>query len=162
MNLAEKLDINHVDRTYDTALVRSILSNNELIERSGSNDLSIYDPENQPDIIYLLPKSGETVIGVIIIHAFNNQICCQIHVNYLPKYWGMGLTEYSNLAVSWIFSNTDFTKVIAFAPDAYPEVFKHCEKCGLKKEGYLINSVMSKGKLDNQSIMSIEKCHQQP
>lgn len=163
MNLAKaiQLDKNLVERTRDTELVRSILSHPELFKRSNLANLDQLDPENQTDIIYLLVKNNNDIVGLSIVHTFNNSICCQIHVNYFPEYWGNGLADYSNLTLDWIFDNTDYQKVVAFAPDYYPQVKKHCEACGLKLEGYLLNSVLSDGKLDNQSIMSIEKCQQQ-
>ena len=146
-----------IERTYDTSLVRSILSNETLRERGGKYvPLESYDPENQKELIYLLAKEDE-VLGVILYHVFNHPICYQIHVNYLPQFWGSGLIKYTNEAIDWIFTNTNCLKVIALIPDSYPEVLKHAEKAGLQLEGYLRHSTMVNNQLDNQVLMSIDK-----
>ena len=150
-----------IERTFDTKLVRSIIGNAELFKRSGCIEsginLQFYDPANQPELIYLTPIRKGVVIGVTVFHAFNNVFCYQAHINYLPKYWGTWLVGYTKEAIDYMFSNTICTKIVAFVPDYYPEVLKHTTRVGFKVEGYLTNSTISNGKLDNQTLISIEK-----
>lgn len=147
-----------IKRTYDTELVRSILNNEELRERGGKYvPVEAYDPENQKELIYLAIENKDEVIGITMFHIFNHPICYQIHVNYLPEYWGTGLVQYTIDSIKWIFENTECKKVVAIIPDSYPEVTKHAEKVGLEAEGYLRNSIMVNDKLDNQVIMGISK-----
>lgn len=147
-----------IERTFDTDLVRSIMSNAELLKRSGGSDVSIYDPENQPDFFYLTPMRDGVVIGVALFYNLNNAFCYQAHVNYLPDYWGTWLVGYTKEALKYMFNNTQCMKVMAFVPDYYPEVLKHTLRAGFTIEGYLRNSTISNGLLDNQSLVSIEKC----
>ena len=150
-----------IERTFDTALVRSIIGNTELFKRSGCTEskvnLKFYDPENQPELIYLTPIRKGVVIGVTVFHVFNNSFCYQGHINYLPEYWGTWLVGYTKEAINFMFNNTECTKIIAFAPDYYPEVLRHTLRVGFTVEGYLKNSTLSNGKLDNQTLISIEK-----
>ena len=122
-NQAPQADFNYVERTFDTDLVRSILSDPELKKRGGDYvDIEAYDPANQPDLIYLTPKHNDTVLGVIVLHVLSHPICLQGHVNYLPKFWGMGLANYTKHAIQWVWDNTECSKIVAVAPDNYPEV----------------------------------------
>jgi len=157
MNLAEKLDEIKIERTYDSDLVRFVLSDEELLFRSGADDLNVFDPENQEGIIYLSVYLGDEIIGVNVFHPFNNFVCAQGHVNYLPKFWGSGLEEYTKESISWIFNNTDYQKIVCFAPEYYPEVEKHAALCGLKVDCTLNKSSIFKGNLMDQKLMSINK-----
>lgn len=146
-----------IERTFDTELVRSILGEEKLFKRTGICELESFDPKNQPELIYLIPKRKGVIIGVTVFHMFNNNFCYQGHVNYLPEFWGSWLVGYTKEAVKFMFDNTDCTKVVAFAPDYYPEVLQHTLRVGFKVEGYLKNSTLSNGVLDNQTLISIEK-----
>jgi len=146
-----------VERTYDTKLVRSILANKRLNMRILHVPVEAFDPENQEYIYYLVCKRGETAIGIVLFHAFDNLACCQGHVNYLPEYWGKDLHEYTRQAIKWMFENTDFIKIVALIPDYYAVVLKHAIAAGMKKEGYLTNAVISNGKVDNMTLVGIEK-----
>lgn len=158
--LAEQLATETIERTYDTELVRSILSDKELLKRAGALPVEAYDPENQHDIIYLLPKADGYPVGVIVLHYFSSPVCFQIHVNYRPELWGSGLTKYSKMALDWVWDNTEAIKVVAFAPDQYPEVKKHAERCGMASEGYLKGSTLHEGNKVNQHIMGVSKWEQ--
>jgi len=146
-----------VERTYDTALVRSILSNKRLKMRISDAPIEAFDPASQENLYYLVCKRGETAIGIVVFHAFNSLACCQGHVNYLPEYWGEDLHKYTTKAIEWIFENTDFIKIVALVPDYYAIVLKHALAAGMKKEGYLTNAVISNGKPDNMTLLGIEK-----
>ena len=159
--LAEQHKIEHIERTYDTGLVRSILSEPELLKRAGGLPVDIYDPANQSDIIYLLPQIEHDPVGVTVLHYFSSPICLQIHVNYKSDMWGKNLNRFSDMALDWVWNNTDAVKVVAFAPDCYPEVKAHAEKSGMKSEGYLKNATRYDGELINQHIMGVSRCRQQ-
>ena len=146
-----------VERTYDTKLVRSILANKRLKMRILDAPIEAFDPASQENLYYLVCKRGETAIGIVVFHAFNSLACCQGHVNYLPKYWGEDLHEYTKQAIKWMFENTDFIKIVALIPDYYAVVLKHALAAGMKKEGYLTNAVISNGKVDNMTLVGIEK-----
>ena len=150
-----------IERTFDTELVRSIIGDKELFRRTGDESINWYDPENQDDNYYLSVIRDNDVIGIILFHVTISPFCYQGHVNYLPKYWGSGLAEYTKEAIQWMFDNTNCIKVVAYAPDYYPEVLKHAIKSGLKIQGYLTNSTMIDGKLDSQTILGVEKWEQQ-
>lgn len=143
-----------IERTFDTALVRSILGDDELHKRGGKYiPIDSYDPENQKHLIYLSIKRDEEVIGIILYHVFNHPICYQAHVNYLPKHWGTGLVEYTIESTKWMHENTDCKKIVALIPECYPEVIKHAKKAGLKIEGNIRDSIMVNEKLENQVLM---------
>lgn len=157
MNLAEKLDEVLIERTYDTSMVRFILSEEELLKRSCANSIDVFDPEIQENIIYLLVYVNNMIIGVNVFHMFNNDVCAQGHVNYLPNFWGTGLEKYTKLSIDWIFDNTDYKKIVCFAPEYYPEVEKHASLSGLEVQCTLKNSSSKNGKLFDQKLMAIDK-----
>ena len=148
----------HVERTYDTALVRSVFSSRRIKLRITGAKVEDFDPENQEGLYYLSCIRDGVVIGIVLFHPFNSFDCCQGHVNYLQEYWGEDLHEYTKKAISWIFENTDFIKIVALIPDFYPVVLKHALASGMRKEGYLENSVISNGKVDNMTLLGIDKC----
>ncbi len=149
---------NVVERTFDDYIVREIIGNKELHKRAGSYiPVEAYKPSEQKDIYYLIAYSENEAIGVIIFHVFNSPICYQGHVNYLPDKWGTGLESYTKKAIDWMFTNTECKKIVALSPDSYPEVLKHSIKSGLMVEGYLKKSTMVNGKIENQTILGIEK-----
>lgn len=145
-----------IERTFDTELVRSILSNSRLKLRIGA-PVEAFDPSSQKDIYYLSCVNGNDVLGLVVFHPFNTIDCCQGHVNYLPKYWGSALHEYTKLAIKWLFDNTHFIKIVALIPDYYPLVLKHALASGMQKEGYLQNSVISNGKPDNMTLLGVDR-----
>ena len=149
--------VDHVERTYNTDLVRSILSNKRLSMRITDIPIEAFDPANQENLYYLVCKREQTAIGLVVFHTFNSSACCQGHVNYLPEYWGEDLHEYTKQAIQWMFDNTDFIKIVALIPDYYPVVLKHALAAGMRKEGYLTNSVISNGKVDNMTLVGIDK-----
>jgi hypothetical protein len=146
-----------VERTFDTALVHSIISNPKLRAASYGTPVEAFDPNSQPEIYYLACYRGEAVIGLVIFHPFNSLACCQGHICYLPEYWGTPLFCITALAIRWIFDKTQFIKIVALIPDRYPLVLKHALHAGMKKEGYLVNSVISDGKPDNMTLLGINK-----
>lgn len=146
-----------VERTFDTALVRSVISNPKLRAASYGAQVEAFDPKTQPEIYYLACYRGEDVIGLVIFHTFNSLDSCQGHICYLPEYWGTHLFHITTLAMRWIFDNTRFIKIVALIPDRYPLVLKHALHAGMKKEGYIVNSVISDGKPDNMTLLGIDK-----
>lgn len=148
-----------IERTYDTELVRHILSDPILNSRvTQDGDVSMFDPANQPDLIYLLATGDDgEAVGFYCLHVVNSPICYQIHANMLTKYWGTGLHGYSAQAFKWMFDNTNAEKIIAFCPNIYPEVKQHAAKAGMIEEGYLTNSTSCGGKLCDNHIMGISR-----
>lgn len=150
-----------IQRTFDTELVRRVMRHPELKKRSRIEDLELLDPENQEDVYYLLPLKGTEVLGVLILHKVNENICYQAHANFLPRYWGTGLEEYSKEGIQWMFDNTDCEKIVAYAPDKYPEVKAHCLKAGMEVEGVLKNNTKINNELFDETVLGVSKWPQQ-
>jgi len=147
-----------IRRTFDTGLVRRILSDKEIHERIGSAvPIEAYNPETQEEIYYLSVEDEGSIIGLVVFHIFNHPVCFQGHVNYLPEYWGNGLDRHTGEAIRWMFENTDCRKVVALIPDDYPEILVHAKRAGMNKEGYLTNSIICNGVLQGQTMIGIEK-----
>ncbi len=147
-----------IKRTFNTDLVRSVIGDKELFKRTGEYvPIDAYDPETQKDLVYLSVEVDNVIIGLVVFHVFNHPVCYQGHVNYLPEYWGQHLERHTKEAISWMFENTECRKIVALIPDHYPEILLHAKRAGMKKEGYLINSVIADGKMDNLTLLGIEK-----
>ena len=147
-------------RTFDTALIRDILSDPVLSARvTDKGNVEMFDPANQEQLIYLLATDEkDTVLGFVLAHMFNSPICFQFHANYLPEFWGKGLQKYSTAAVQWVFNNTDAKKAVVLCPTRYPETKQHAIQIGFKEEGLLTNSSIFDGEICNNYIMGISKC----
>jgi len=152
-----------IQRTFDTDLVRAILSDPELKKRAGDGiEVDIFDPDKQRHIYYLLVADDNIeIIGLLVFHVLNNPIMYEGHLNYLPEHWGLSLEKYTIEGCQWMFNHTDCQKIIGFAPDYYPEVKRHALKAGFIEEGYLSQSIMYNNKLTNQTIMGVAKCQPQ-
>lgn len=147
-----------ITRTRDTELVRGILSSDGLrVKVLGDYSVDIFDPETQDGMYYLLAENEIEPVGLIVCHGVDNPSMFQIHINYLKKYWGTPLIDYSIEASKWMFENTDCEKLIGFIPDAYPLVKKHALQCGYEIEGYLRKSVRIRGTLFNETIVGLCK-----
>lgn len=147
-----------VERTFNTKVVREILSDETLKDRvTLGGDVDMFDPEHQPQLYYILITVGGKDIGFLLFHIINNMVCYQIHANYLPRYWGMGLSSYTQMAIKWMFENTDALKIVAFCPSKYPEARKHALKIGFSEEGVLTKSSLFNGELYDNYIMGISK-----
>jgi RimJ/RimL family protein N-acetyltransferase len=147
-----------VERTYDTDLVRSVFSSSRIKQRISDVQVEEFDPASQEDLYYLACYRDDVVIGIVLFHPFNSLACCQGHVNYLKQYWGTDLHEYTKAAIKWMFENTDFIKIVALIPDFYSVVLNHALMAGMRIEGYIENSVISNGKVDNMTLVGIDKC----
>lgn len=151
-----------IERTYDTELVRDMLSDPVLNKRvTQDGDVSMFDPENQKDLIFLLAinDAGQS-LGFYVVHIINSPICYQLHANFLPKYWGTGLHKYSTQAFRWMFEHTNAEKIVAFCPEIYPEVIQHAVNAGMIKEGVLTKSSIYDDKLCDNHIMAITRARQ--
>jgi len=147
----------YVERTFDTDLIRSIISTPRLKARIGDATVEDFDPQNQENLYYISCVLDGSVVGFVLFHPFNSLACCQGHINFLPKFWGGALHELTRMAIDWMFEHTQFIKIVALIPDYYPLVLKHALAAGMKKEGYLINSVISNGKPDNMTLVGVDK-----
>jgi RimJ/RimL family protein N-acetyltransferase len=147
-----------VERTFDTGLVRSIFSSRRLKLRITDATVEDFDPENQKNLYYLSCIRDGVVVGIVLFHPFNTMACCQGHINYLQEHWGSNLEECTKKAITWMFENTGFIKIVALIPDYYPLVLKHAIASGMRKEGYIENSVICNGKVGNMTLVGIDKC----
>lgn len=138
-------------------MVQEVMSTPGLIERICYGDVTIFDPANQPEAYYLAACHGKEVLGLLVLHPFNNEICYQAHANYLPKFWGTNLPEYTKLAIQWMFDNTRAKKIITLCPTKYPETALHAERAGMVKEGFLEDSSLYDNKLYGNYIFSAKE-----
>lgn len=147
-----------ITRTFDTQLVREILSDPKLNKRvTRDGDVMMFDPENQRELYYLLATDGDETIGFVLYHMFNSPICFQLHLNYLSKYWGSNLDKYTKKSVDWMLENTDARKLIALCPTIYPTVKAHISKSGFTEEGILKDSSIFNNKICDNAIMGLSK-----
>ena len=149
-----------IRRTRDTKLIREILSDELLSERvTIGGNVDMFDPENQHALYYLevIDDDNGVTLGFYMGHAMNSQICFQAHANFLPKYWGTGLYKYGVEAMQWMFEHTAAQKIMAFCPEAYPEVRHYAEKTGMKQEGILTKSSLYNDELCDNYIMGITR-----
>ena len=150
-----------ITRTFDTDLIRDLLlSSSFLLERvTYDGDVTVFDPQNQEALYYLLVEGpGGGVLGFILFNMFNSTICYQGHVNYLPSSKkGYNLAKYTRDAITWMFENTECQSVIALAPENYPEVGRHAEKAGLNKVGSMPASSIYDGEIHGNTIYTISK-----
>lgn len=124
-------------RTYDAALIRSIVTAPGIWECVSENGQQKHDYE--PPIIdaiewVALTNEKSQVIGVLLIHPLNT-VTCECHINIIPKY----RQEYSMLAGlacrRYMLEDTEYDKFNTQVPDIYPNVAKFLKQFGFVHEG---------------------------
>ena len=139
-----------VYKTTDLEIVSKIL-NHPRVFRMVSDDLT-------PDTI--IPPPGIHIVddrhlGVVRIDPLNG-FCCTVLIAALPSLWGRA-DEFVNSVLSWGFSNTIFTKVVAMVPDYNRLTMKLCSKCGFLVEGVIRESFLKDWEYHDMTIFGLTK-----
>ena len=142
------------DRTYDVALIWSIVFTPDLWETVHEDN----PPTFKPDVIneaWVLITDNNDPIGCYNLHQLNN-ITWQIHAFILPEY-RIHAKESGRIILKWCLDNLDFKKIQANIPVLYPNVYHFTLHQGFKDEGLNRKSYMKDNKLHDQHCLGITR-----
>lgn len=130
-----------IERTEDFELVKNIVY--ALWDEVSVDGATKENYECNRDNIYLLVRNNEDVLGVYILHAFNNATL-EVHANVLKEHRQKHTLDISDAIHSWIKENINpeiFPKMMARVPEIYPNVIAYIIKSGWKVEGVMEKSI---------------------
>ena len=120
-----------IKRTYDTDVVRDILTNPEIWKAISRPDQNI-DTFSPPieDCIYLIDNEA---VGLFIVHPVGDDWKC--HVQVLPEHREDSAIEFGQKVIQWVWDNTEIGRLIASIPEIYPNVKRFSEIQGFTEYG---------------------------
>lgn len=152
-----------IERTFDTALIRSVVEHPEILPQihDGAEQMAV---PMHASIYYLAPKIEvgldpgmieNHMVGVVAFIPVNSATW-NPHIAILPQYRGRG-TEVMRSGIAWMFENTACEKLVAYPPSFKVAMIRVFEKCGFRTEGMSPASFRWKGELHNRVLMGLEK-----
>lgn len=142
------------ERTYDVALIWSIVFQPELWESVTEDN----PPTFKPDVIneaWVLITLKDEPIGCYNLHSLNT-VCWQIHAFILPEHRNHS-KESGRAVLKWALDNIDFLKLQAVIPELYPNVYHFTLHQGFTDEGLQRKSYMKNKQLHNQHLLGITR-----
>ena len=147
----------NVERTFDTELIKGIMSRADMWDTVAEDG---QDPDDYaPDVngeCWLLLTVDDKPIGAYCVHQ-RNAVTLEIHAQVLPEFRKEHSTESGTKVLKWILDNTECQKVIAQIPAIYPNVKRFTESFGFQVEGENRMSYLKNGELHNQWLLGITR-----
>lgn len=139
-----------VHRTMNLEDVSTIL-NHPKVYRMISDDLSPerYDPV---EALYVI---NDEKTGTGRADPFTGT-CCSVHIAATPELWGKA-ESFAREAIGWVFSNTIYSKMVAFIPEYNRLAISLANRCGFSKEGLIHKSFLKNFVLYNQVVLGLTK-----
>lgn len=146
----------------DMRLVASILAH-EGVRESVWDDGGPQPLPVHPSIHYLVASKdvwdegvlNNRPIGVVAFMPVNS-VTCNPHIAILPEFRGTG-TDVMDLAIDWMFDNTECKKLVAHPPEYNAAMIRVFEKCGFNREGYSPGSILKDGVMHGRILMGRAK-----
>ena len=151
INVGRRVDDTHIlsaSLTKDKKLIREVLSVPEIWETVAEGDIDINDLViDNYGTKWLLIEDDVEVIAIYALEAVNS-VCVDIHAHVLPVHRKKYSRETGLAALKWIKDNVPrCKKVVAGAPDIYPNVSRFLLSFGFKHEGVNRKSHFKNGEL---------------
>lgn len=143
------------ERTYDTDVIRSVLTDPEIFARISESGLTdkhiVLDTQKEA----WLTMSDEGLIGAICLTPLNS-VCVDIHVHILEDFrddYAMA----SMIETFKFFMGTDYEKITASIPECHADVCGFALKVGFKEEGLNRASYRRDGEIISQRLFGITR-----
>ncbi len=142
-----------IKQCADTDVLSKIINHPKvkhwLTDNNSSKD---HEPVVHPSIIYLVDDLNRGMVRVDPV----NRSTCSVHIATTPEMWGSA-RKFAQDAVSWIFKNTLYVKIMALIPDYNKCAVKLVEDVGASKEGLLTRSFYKNWVFHDQIIFGLSK-----
>ncbi len=117
------------------------------------------------EVVYWLEYSQDGKhLGVYYVHP-HSRTTCEIHTCLMPEARGKLAKIAANEVLLWLFSNTEFEKVVTHVPVNNPLALAYARRAGMKDEGINRKSIRVSGELIDQFSLGVTKdeflCQQQ-
>ena len=136
----------------DKAVIENIVLHPKVMLWLTDDNSDHYEVIMHPQIYYLVNEEGS---GVLRVDPMNS-VTCFGHIATLPKLWGHG-HEFTSEAITWIFANTLYQKVVGIIPAYNEKVIKLAKDLKFKQEGVLTKSFLKNWVLADQLIFGLSK-----
>ena len=127
------------ERTYDLALVKSIVTHPALYEFLSDDFFSPaedFRPNDAPQIVRLLAYEGDELLGLFSASPIN-AILWQVDHALLPSSWGRRAREAAKAFFAWLWENTPAVKAVGFTPGANALALRFARSLGMRECGRL-------------------------
>lgn len=149
------------ERTKDYELVKTIATHPRIyahISDDFSPAVENYEPMRDESVWYVIVKQGAELLGMFAFVP-ENAICWKVHTCLLPKAWGLRARQAGRGVIQWIFENTPCLRIITDVPFYNQLALNFAVDCGLIAYGVNRGSYMKFGKLHDQVVLGVSKCH---
>ena len=145
-----------IRETEDYALIRSIFCEPEIYDRiadDGSPKVEDFEPIQPCEAVYYLTNDDNNAL--LFLH-WKNCATLEGHIQILKEHRGCAM-EFGELALKWIWENTEALKITVTIPDLYKDVLGFIKKQGFKDEGICTKSYLKNGILYDQIYLGLER-----
>lgn len=145
-----------ISETKDSEIIKKIATMPELWKTVAEDGMN---PETwNPDLTHgwLIASDEEGFIGIYNVHPTNG-ITLQIHPMIPKDTRGTRAYRSAQEVLRWIFTTTQYQKVVCEIPVIYRNVKIFAMQSGMKEEGINRNSYLKNGKIHDQWHLGIAK-----
>ena len=146
------------ERTFDTKLIRSIMTNDVVWKTAAEDGQEKADfmPYVQSDC-WLKMMLGNTCVGLFVFERLN-KILLDVHPAILPEYRGKVGHQAGVEHLKWIYENEPACmKIVATIPVIYRHVKLYANMLGYRDEGINRASYMKNGRIHDQWMLGITR-----
>ena len=148
-----------IERSFDYALVREIVTHPKIYRRSLLSDSAPAREEwravEGERFWYIVPRLEGRPLGVIGFDSFDPE-CWIAHIAMLPEAWGARATEACLRTINWLAEHSPCKRFEAYAPVYNPLVAHLTWRIGMTRTGTKRASIARGGQLYDQAIFEKE------
>lgn len=143
-----------VERVFDAEQIKKIIYHPEVI--NYSTDGTIKDDIETTGICWIGTFFGGKMVGVFVFEPLN-RVALDVHCYFLPKYRKLVSSEAFLKSVGYIFSQSQYSKLIVKCTKKDWHVKNFCLSRGFNIEGLTKESALHKNKLVDEYILGLTK-----
>jgi hypothetical protein len=144
-----------IRRTFNAQIINSIL-NDPKVRRWIGDDSTKGREVNYPindQIIYLTDKTNSVLFVFVPVNSYT----LDGHTAVLPNAYGDQALKSGKIAIDWIFSNTDYQKIVGATPSLNHLARRYNESLGFEREGVCTKSIQINGVLMDRIYYGLER-----
>jgi L-amino acid N-acyltransferase YncA len=108
------------------------------------------------DVIYLLAREGERVLGFCAFVP-RNGVTYEVHVCFLKCAYGQKALSSFIKMIGWMWGVTRAQKLVGFVPDSNPLAVNFARRAGFAVCGVIHKSWMKRGRLHDQICLELSR-----
>ncbi len=144
--------------TTDTEIIKRIVTEPRIwadIKDDFDGDPADYEPKVHPQVVYILVKDGEVLLGMLIF-SLHSAICWEVTIMMLKAGLGRAL-EVGKAGIHWIFRRTRCVRIIGRVLKSNRLALKLNKAAGFRVYGVNPSCILREGKLEDFVLFGISK-----